>query len=167
MNRIFYYFVLKLINTFLVGTSFFTIKRFLLNMIGISIGENSKVVGPLYIGRAATLVVKQNCWIGADFKVYGNGEVFIGDNCDVAPEVTFITGSHQIGPPSKRAGDGISFKCQVSNGVWIGSQSTFLNNVKISEGVIIGAKSLVNRDCIENSLYVGSPAVLVKSLEVY
>ena len=38
------------------------------------------------------------------------------------------------------------------------SMSLGYDGVEIGEGVIIGAKSFVNRDCIEPGIYVGVPA---------
>ena len=79
-------------NYILVGTRpwSFTIKRNLLNWGGFSIGKGSKIVGPIYI--FGSLTVGNNTWIGRNFTVNGNGWVSIGDNCDIAPEVTFQTG---------------------------------------------------------------------------
>lgn len=37
-----------------------------------------------------TLCIGANCWIGRNLTVHGNGSVIIGDNCDIAPDVTFL-----------------------------------------------------------------------------
>jgi len=89
--------VFFLVNKVYVGTStrFFETKRRLLNSIGYSIGSGTRVVGP--IECYGKLTIGKNCWIGKNLKVNGNGSVFIGDNCDIAPEVTFQTGNHEIG----------------------------------------------------------------------
>lgn len=82
--------VLFLVNKIYKGTTKFKRKRKLLNSIGYQIGEGSKIVGPIEV--TGKLIVGENCWIGKNFKVNGNGTVTIGDNCDIAPEVTFQTG---------------------------------------------------------------------------
>ncbi len=42
----------------------------------------------------------------------------------------------------------------------IGTDATINDGVEVGEGVIIGAKAFVNRDCLEPGIYVGIPAKL-------
>ena len=101
--------LIKLVNTFFSGTRtcFFSVKRYLLREAGFEIGDGTNIVGPVEI--SGNLVVGKNCWIGKNMKVNGNGTVIICDNCDVAPEVTFQTGGHQIGEERRRAGKGENY----------------------------------------------------------
>ena len=158
-------FFLFVINTFLCTTNFFKLKRILLRRAGITLGENSKIVGPLSIGTVARLEIGDNCWIGAGLKVYGNGVVVIGDNCDLAPDISFITGSHRIGGGQRRAGHGVSYKIYVRNGVWIGARATIMGNTVIHESSIVGACSLVTNDVLGNSIFGGIPAKKIKILK--
>lgn len=105
------------VNKIYAGTNHkhFEIKRRLLNSIGFEIGSGTKVVGP--IECTGKLKVGNNCWIGKNLKVNGNGSVVIGSNCDIAPEVTFQTGGHEIGDATRRAGKGIVCSQHVGNGV--------------------------------------------------
>jgi len=50
----------------------------------------------------------------------------------------------------------------IEDDVWIGGNVTILKNVKISEGAIIGAGSLIIRDLPPYSICVGSPCKAVK-----
>lgn len=52
--------------------------RLLPGLAGISVGEGSRVVGPLYIRSAALLVIGRGAWAGHDCFVVENGHVFIG-----------------------------------------------------------------------------------------
>ena len=90
---------LFLVNHVLTGTRpcFFETKRRWLNSIGYSIGEGTKVVGPMEC--YAKLKVGRNCWLGKNLKINGNGTVEIGDNCDIGPEVTFQTGGGLVNYP--------------------------------------------------------------------
>jgi len=155
---------LILINNFLSTTRFFSLKRTLLTLSGLSIGKNTKVVGPISIGTCATLIIGDNCWIGKNLSVHGNGTVNIGNNCDLAPDVTFVTGSHEIGEEDRRAGLGIAFDIKVEDGCWIGVKSTIVGNTVIGKGVIIGACSLVNKNVVPNVVIAGVPARELKKL---
>ncbi|GMK41162.1 hypothetical protein PCCS19_42180 [Paenibacillus sp. CCS19] len=133
-------------------------------MIGITVGVGSKVVGPLTISSEASLAIGSNCWIGTNLRIHGNGKIAIGDNNAFAPDITIITGSHLMGDSSQRAGKGIHWDYTIGDGNWIGAKSTLSNGVKIENGVMIGACSLVTKNCESDGLYVGLPAKRVRDL---
>jgi acetyltransferase-like isoleucine patch superfamily enzyme len=55
-------------------------------------------------------------------------------------------------------------KCDVviGNDVWIGMDATILSGVKISDGAIIGANSVVTKDVPAYSIVAGNPARLIR-----
>lgn len=55
----------------------------------------------------------------------------------------------------------------IGNNVFIGMNVLILNGVKIGDNVIIGAGSVVSKDCSSNGVYAGNPAKYVCSLEEY
>lgn len=155
--------VLFLVNKIFVGTRYFEIKRILLNSIDYKIGNNTKIVGP--IECTGNLIIGKNCWIGKNLKVNGNGTVIIGNNCDIAPEVTFQTGSHKIGNTNRRAGEGVSFKQIIGDGSWIGCRTTIINNVSIGKSCVVAGCSCIIKDIENNSLVGGVPAKLIRRIE--
>ncbi len=44
----------------------------------------------------------------------------------------------------------------------IGISSIIKNNISIERNVVIGGNSFVNKDCLSNSLYYGSPIKKIK-----
>ena len=48
--------------------------------------------------------------------------------------------------------------------MWIGGGTTILPGVTIGDNVVIGAGSVVTRDIPSNSLAVGNPARVIRSL---
>ena len=153
-----------LVNKVYAGTKekHFKKKRKLLNSIGFQIGEGTKIVGPIFC--TGKLIVGKNCWIGKNCIVNGNGTVIIGDNCDIAPEVTFLTGGHKIGDTNRRAGEGEIYTITVGNGVWIGARSTILGNVKIGDSSVVAASACVNKEVLKNTLVGGVPAKIIREL---
>lgn len=153
-----------LINNIFSGTNpkTFSLKRRLLIWAGIQVGKGSKIVGPLRItGR---LEIGENVWIGTGFTVHGNGNVKIRDNCDIAPDVIFATGSHEIGNKDRRAGKGKNSDITVGAGTWICTRSTVIGGVDIGNSCVIAAGSIVNKDVLDNSLVGGTPAKIIKIL---
>lgn len=155
-----------LVNSILAGTnsSLFKIKRKLLRSIGFIIGENTKIVGPIFCtGR---LCIGKDCWIGANFTIRGNGTVVLGDRVDVGPDVTFLTGTHEIGNMERRAGTGYNCKQSIGDGCWIGGKSVFVNNVSVGNMTVVAASACVCKKFPPpNVLIGGCPAKIIKSLE--
>jgi len=50
----------------------------------------------------------------------------------------------------------------IGNDVWIGAKSTIMSGVKISDGAVIGAGSVVSRDVPPYAIVVGNPAKVIK-----
>ena len=153
-----------LINNFLSINRFYEIKRKLLIFSGFSIGKGTKVVGPIHVGTCAKISIGENCWIGSDIKIHGIGVIVIGNNCDLAPEISLVTGSHNIGSPERRAGEGLSYKIEIEDGCWIGARTTIMGNTTIMKGTIIGASSLVIKDIPSNVIAAGIPAKIIKNI---
>ena len=156
-------YVMYLVNKIYVGTKHYEKKRKLLNKIGFRIGEGTRIVGP--IECTGGLIVGCNCWIGKNLKINGNGAVVIGNNCNIAPEVTFQTGTHEIGDSVRRAGKGFNCCQRVGNGTWIGVRATVINHINIGNGCIVGACALVNKDVSDNTIVGGVPAREIKKLQ--
>ena len=112
--------------------------------------------GKLYIGDGT--FVNYGCFFDL------NEDIIIGNNVNIAMNVHFINGTHEIGNSDRRASEGISEKIWVGDGTWIGADTTILPGVKIGKGVIIGAGSLVLSDCEDNYIYIGRPAKKYKEL---
>lgn len=157
-KRLFLFFV----NVVLRGPHFFRLKRLLLCKIGYKIGVGTKIVGPFYC--SARIEIGMDCWIGKDFVADGNGWVFIGNRCDLGPNVSFQTGGHEISAVNRRAGKGCNYTQKIGDGCWIGSGAMFIKNICVGDMSVIAARALVNHDFDSNKLIVGMPARIVKSL---
>lgn len=152
-----------MVNHLLAGTKFFPLKRKLLCSIGYQIGENTRIVGPVI--NTGTLCIGKNCWVGRNLTVHGNGKVIIGDNCDIAPDVSFLTGGHKIGNAQRRAGEGETYTIEVGSGTWIGARATILLDTFIGSGCVVASCACVNRNVPDNTLAGGVPAKVIKTLK--
>ena len=121
-------------------------------------------------------IIYPQCFIGGELSVGRNSfisvacffdlseRIEIGKNVSIAMRSVFIASTHEIGSLEKRAGNAIAGPITIGNGCWIGANVTALPNVRIGDGVIIAAGSVVTRDCAPNSLYAGVPAQKIKIL---
>lgn len=126
----------------------------------------------------------ENCSI-MDRKIplYSN-LIKLGNNVHIASKVDFIT--HDITHVMlngrlgeiKNSGNGLEIAkyhtikekigcIEVGDNVFIGSNTTILQNVKIGSNVIIGAGTLVNKDIPDNSVVGGVPAKVIGSFDEF
>lgn len=92
--------------------------------------------------------------------------VTIGEYVGVSIGVQFITSTHSMNDPKRRAGLGSAGPISVGGGSWIGAGATILHGIHIGEGTVIGASALVAKDCEPHSLYLGVPARFVRQIPV-
>lgn len=166
ISKIIFYIKIYIVNKILKGTHFFEIKKNLLKSKNIILGKNVKIVGPIDINYNSELTIGDNTWIGKNFTIDGNGKTIIGKNCDIAPNVTIVNGSHIIGSSERRAGEGINFKSFIGDGTWIGSHVLILNGATIEKSCVVAARSTIIKDVKENTLVGGSPAQIIRKLDL-
>ncbi|MCF3128334.1 acyltransferase [Acinetobacter soli] len=154
-------YLINIIFSFLPATKMFKFKVLLLNFFGMDISPNARLCGNIKIYGRGKLIIGDDTFIGIGtcFILAEDAPIIIGKNCDIAPYCIFHTGSHEIGPSSRRAGTGFSKQIIIKDGVWIGCRSTILYGVSIDSGSIIAATSTVlSGDYEKDILIAGIPA---------
>lgn len=138
-----------------------------LKRMGYTIGTDTRVMGPVH--SYCHLTIGNNTFVGTEFRCEGRGNVYIGNNCDIAPQVTILTGTHEIGSPNRRAGKGITGNVIIGDGCWIGACSIVFPNITIGNGCIVGAGALVTHDVPDNCKAIGVPAKIlpIENTEAY
>ena len=126
----------------------------------IEVASRSKIKGNCYLKcYGGKITVGHRSTIGEFTVIAGHGGVEIGDFCMLAPYVMLNAANHILdGDEPYRFQGEKTEGIKLRNNVWLGARTTVLDGVTISEGVVVGAHSLVNRDLAKNSTVVGSPA---------
>jgi galactoside O-acetyltransferase len=94
-----------------------------------------------------------------------HGEIIIGNNVLVGPNVVIIASSHahsRIDIPMRDQGH-ISGRIVIEDDVWIGANSVIIPDVVIGHGAIIGAGSVVTHDIDAFVFAAGVPARPISS----
>lgn len=136
---------------------------------GLQVGQGTVIGGPLTlrggheVGRR--LRIGERVVIASDVTINLDGEVTIGDACSIGPFVRIYTGTHGIGPGSRRMAPGINPKpVKIGSGSWLGLGTTVLPGVEIGEGCVVGAGSVVSSDLEPHMYATGNPAVAERRL---
>lgn len=93
------------------------------------------------------------------------GEVEIGNNVMMGPEVIVFTTNHRhdrVDIPMIEQGFEAMRPVVIGNDVWIGQRVIILPGVTIGDGCIIGAGAVVSKDVDSYSVFVGNPGRVVK-----
>lgn len=144
----------------------FRLKAYLYGVVGgLAIDATARVYSSVLF-RTFPIVIGARTHVGPYCLFTGaNGHMIqIGSDCDIAPQVTFLTGTHEVGSAARRAGRGLGQPIHVGSGTWIGARSTILPGVTIGSGCVIAAGSVVIDAVPPNSLAAGVPAVVKKQL---
>ncbi|MCF6284950.1 MAG: acyltransferase [Candidatus Hydrogenedentes bacterium] len=92
--------------------------------------------------------------------------VTIGDRCIIAEAYIRDTSSHGMAPDQRHLpGSGKIAPVELSDNVWIGSQSHVMPGVQIGENTVVGVNSVVTKSLPENVFAAGSPAKVIHDLE--
>lgn len=91
----------------------------------------------------------------------------IGDNCLFGEMVSIHDENHIVGcdpEPIARRGY-VEKPIVIGNNVWVGAKATILQGVHIGDNAVIGANAVVTRDVPANTVAVGIPARVVRTLD--
>jgi acetyltransferase-like isoleucine patch superfamily enzyme len=117
----------------------------------------------IWVSKGATLEIGQNTFLNDGANLCATISVKIGSNCKIG-DMTFIfdTDYHQVAPesPTKQA------PVSIGDNVWIGARSTILAGAKIGNHSVIAAGSTVAGEIPAKSLAGGSPARVIRKLNV-
>jgi galactoside O-acetyltransferase len=89
-----------------------------------------------------------------------DGDIYIGDNVMIAPNVTISPTGHPVHPDLRRGGTQFSFPVRIGDDVWIGANVVILPGISIGKNSVIG----VTRDIPENVVAVGNPCRVLRPI---
>tara|TARA_X000000950_G_C13872964_1_gene643686 strand:- start:1117 stop:1569 length:453 start_codon:yes stop_codon:yes gene_type:complete len=125
------------------------------NLYNCELGDNC-FIGPF-------VEIQSNVKIGANTRVQSHSficsNVKIGKNCFIGHGVMFTNDkflNNKIIKSKKKF-----LKTFIEDNVLIGSNSTILP-IKIGKKTVIGAGSVVTKNCLKNKIYFGNPAKIKK-----
>lgn len=135
-------------------------RTFIRNKKNITIGKNITIAYNCFISPLE-LNVGDNTWLGVNNFICGI--VTIGKDVHLGPNVSIPGASHVINNEFPLSKSGSIMKGTIIDDyVWVGSNVTIIDGVKIGKGAVIAANSVVTKDVPEFAIVAGTPAVTIK-----
>lgn len=136
----------------------------ILNYANVRIGDGSILQDSVYIraGGHGQVTFGEGCMINSFCRFFGHGGIEVGNRSQFGPGVTITTTAHDYG---KEEYPETFKKVTIGSRVWIGANVTILPGVTIGDNTVVGAGSVVTKDLPPNSVALGIPARVTKTLE--
>jgi maltose O-acetyltransferase len=110
------------------------------------------------------IYIGDNTEINYDCVFLDIGKINIGKYVFMGPGVHIYAVNHPLDPTIRKTGLEIGADVNIGEGVWIGGGAIICPGVTIGAGTTIGAGSVVTKNIPENSVAVGNPARVVKTI---
>lgn len=129
------------------------------------VGANCVVEQPLFCTYGYNVTVGDNFFLNVNCKLMDSGKITIGNNVFIAPNVCIITEEHAMDVEQRLAGLEYTHPVTIGDNVWICAGAIVLPGVTIGANSVIGAGSVVTKDIPQDSLAVGNPCRVIRSLK--
>lgn len=117
----------------------------------IFFGTNVQLNDYVHISAISSVSIGDNALIASHVYISDNSHgCYRGNNEDTSPEISPIKRPYYVAP------------VKIGSNVWIGEGVIILPGVKIGDGAIIGAHSIVRSNIPDNCIAVGTPAKVKK-----
>ena len=126
-------------------------------------GKNVNVERGAYFQNGFNIEIGDNSGIGINAQI--PNDVIIGSNVLMGPDVLIFSGSHQYLSKKlliREQGVEGPNQVKIEDDVWIGARAIILGGVRIGEGAVIGAGSVVTKDVEPYTVIAGIPAREIK-----
>ena len=129
------------------------------------IGDDSIIINqPFRCDYGKQISVGKRFFANFNFTVLDEAQVTIGDDCFIGPNVSIYTACHSTDPVERNSRREWAEPVTIGDNVWIGGSVTILPGVTIGDNVTIGAGSVVTKDIPSNSIAVGNPCKVIKTI---
>lgn len=139
-------------------------REILCGLLG-SFGAGSYIKPPLSVDYGENLHVGDRTFINMNLVALDVAAIYIGDDCQIGPNVQLLTPIHPLAPIPRRDKLEAARSIRLGDNVWLGGGVIVCPGVTIGDNTVVGAGSVVTRDLPANVVAVGTPARVVKHLD--
>lgn len=126
--------------------------------------ETAFVRAPVHVDYGSRITIGARTFINMGLTALDVAEIRIGADCQIGPHVQLLTPTHPVEPQPRRDKLEAAQPITIEDNVWLGGGAVVCPGVRIGENSVIGAGAVVTRDVPANSLAVGNPARVIRSI---
>lgn len=134
----------------------------LARLTGRPVHESVTLFPPFTADFGRNITLGERVFINSGCRFQDQGGVTIGDDSLIGHNTVLATLDHGIHPDHR--GDMDPAPIVIGRNVWIGANVTILKGVTVGDNAIVAAASVVTKDVPADSIVVGSPARVVRSV---
>lgn len=127
--------------------------------------DNVEIVGPVICDYGILTELGHHVFVNSNVYFMDGGRIKIGNHVFIGPNSGFYTAAHPLDYASRNEGLEQASPIIIEDNVWIGAHVAVMPGVTIGEGSVVAAGSVVTRDLPANSLAMGSPAKVVRTID--
>ena len=138
-------------------------RRILDDLLG-TFGEGSEIRPPMYCDYGYQIHIGARTFVNYGLMALDVARIEIGDDVQFGPNVQLLTPTHPTDAELRRAKWEAALPITIEDNAWLGGGSIVLPGMTIGENAIVGAGAVVTKDIPPNTLVVGNPARVIRSL---
>lgn len=140
------------------------LRRSLLEDLLGSFGEESEIRPPLYCDYGYQIHIGERTFANFGLVALDVARITIGDDVQFGPNVQLLTPTHPPDAELRRAKWEAAEPITIGNNAWLGGGAIVLAGVSVGENAVVGAGAIVTKDVPANTVALGNPARVVRSL---
>lgn len=126
--------------------------------------EEAFINPPFYCDYGFNIETGKNFFANYNCTIIDVAKVVIGDNCQMAPNVSIYTAGHPIHPQTRNTMYEYGIGVTIGDNVWIGGNTVILPGVHIGNDTVIGAGSVVTGDIPDMVVAAGNPCRIIREI---
>ena len=129
-----------------------------------TVGEGTIIMPAFICDYGYNIHLGRNVFVNYQCVFLDCARIEIGNDVQIGPAVQLYTAHHPLDPAARRSGLESASPIRIGNDVWIGGGAVVLPGVTIGHRAVVGAGAVVVRDVPQDTVVVGNPARVVRTL---
>lgn len=123
------------------------------------------ILPPFDCDLGSNIYFKEGGFVNTGVKILDLAPVHIGEYVQFGPNVVISTAGHPLDLAQRVRPVATGNPINIGDSVWIGAGAIVMGGVTIGDRSVIGAGSIVTKDIPPDSVAVGNPCRVIKSIE--
>ena len=126
--------------------------------------DGAMINPPFYCDYGSHIHVGKNFFANYNCTIIDVAKVIIGDNCQMAPNVSIYTAGHPVHPDTRNTAYEYGKEVRIGDNVWIGGNTVICPGVTVGDCCVIGAGSVVTKDIPSWTIAAGNPCRVIREI---